>query len=200
MENFIVALKDTPIPTTLVLIGIVFLYLSIAGQSAGSIAVSPGQQGLAMGIGIVLLISGVTLHVMLGEQPPPQSPPSTSEPREKKTETTPPIGIIEFIKWAGGDCWEVYRGDARAADGCGSHKIALQTGIYTVKSITGAFEPFTITIQDGVTTTVPPPTPPVNPVHQCCEPSGRVCPSPLPLGYYCFCDATGIAGPGIVCR
>ena len=38
---------------------------------------------------------------------------------------------------------------------------------------------------------------------QCCDAFGRVLCSlkqPLPWGDYCFCDALGIGGPGIVCR
>jgi hypothetical protein len=41
MESAIAALKDTPIPTILVIAGIVFLLLAIAGQLAGRIAVPP---------------------------------------------------------------------------------------------------------------------------------------------------------------
>jgi hypothetical protein len=41
MEGVIKALKDTPIPTILVIAGIVFLLLAIAGQLAGRIAVAP---------------------------------------------------------------------------------------------------------------------------------------------------------------
>lgn len=40
MESVVAALKDMPIPTILVIAGIVFLLLPIAGQLAGRIAVA----------------------------------------------------------------------------------------------------------------------------------------------------------------
>jgi hypothetical protein len=44
MESIIGALKDTPIPTILVVAGIVFLVLAVAGQLAGRIVVVPERQ------------------------------------------------------------------------------------------------------------------------------------------------------------
>jgi hypothetical protein len=44
MDSVIATLKDTPVPTILVVAGIVFLLLSIAGQLAGRIAVPPERQ------------------------------------------------------------------------------------------------------------------------------------------------------------
>jgi hypothetical protein len=58
-------------------------------------------------------------------------------------------GTFEF-KWPGGDCWEIYRGQEKAAGGCGSSKRALQAGTYTVKpSSSGVFLPFTVTVKKG---------------------------------------------------
>jgi hypothetical protein len=64
MDSVLAALKDTPIPTLLVIAGIVFLLLSIAGQLAGRIAVPPERQRWAAVIGGILLISGVALYVV----------------------------------------------------------------------------------------------------------------------------------------
>jgi hypothetical protein len=44
MGGFLEALKDTPIPTILVVAGIAFLLLSVAGQLTGRIVVPPERQ------------------------------------------------------------------------------------------------------------------------------------------------------------
>jgi hypothetical protein len=64
INAFIAALKDTPIPTILVVAGIVFLLLSIAGQLAGRITVPPERQRQATIIGGLLVVVGVALHLV----------------------------------------------------------------------------------------------------------------------------------------
>jgi len=64
MESVIAALKDTPIPTILVVAGIVFLLLAIAGQLVGRIAVAPERQRWAALIGGGLLAIGLALHIV----------------------------------------------------------------------------------------------------------------------------------------
>ncbi len=64
MESILTELKSTPIPTILVVAGIAFLLLSIAGQLAGRIAVAPERQRWAAMIGGGLLAIGVALHVV----------------------------------------------------------------------------------------------------------------------------------------
>jgi hypothetical protein len=86
MESVMTALKDTPIPTILVIAGIAFLLLSIAGQLAGRIAVAPERQRWAAIIGGGLLAIGVTLHVVpqvrpTSPPPPPPPPPVSLGPQ-----------------------------------------------------------------------------------------------------------------------
>jgi hypothetical protein len=64
MESLLGALKDTPIPTIMVVAGVVFLLLSIAGQLAGRITVPPERQRQATIIGCLLVVVGVALHVV----------------------------------------------------------------------------------------------------------------------------------------
>jgi hypothetical protein len=96
MESVVAALKDTPIPTILVIAGIAFLLLSIAGQLAGRIAVAPERQRWAAVIGGVLLIAGIALYVVpqakvtLSEPTPPSQPPP-KEPSRQPSPTPSPI-------------------------------------------------------------------------------------------------------------
>jgi hypothetical protein len=82
MASALTALKDTPIPTILVIAGIVFLLLAIVGQLAGHIAVAPERQRWAAVIGGLLLVIGIVLHVLpqltsRGVEEVPTSRPST---------------------------------------------------------------------------------------------------------------------------
>jgi hypothetical protein len=88
MESVFAALKETPIPTILVIAGIAFLLLSIAGQLIGHITVPPERQRLAAIMGGVLLIAGIALHVI------PQVWPSASGGRNVpiSRSATPPAG------------------------------------------------------------------------------------------------------------
>jgi hypothetical protein len=53
MDTILTALKETPIPTIMVVAGIVFLLLSIAGQLAGRVTVPPERQRQATIMGYV---------------------------------------------------------------------------------------------------------------------------------------------------
>jgi hypothetical protein len=89
MESVLAALKDTPIPTILVIAGIVFLLLSVVGQLAGRITVPPERQRQAAIIGCLLVVVGVALHVA----PPlkiPSKPPEYPTPPPPKPAPEPP--------------------------------------------------------------------------------------------------------------
>jgi hypothetical protein len=100
-EGILKALQGTPIPTILVVAGIVFLLLSIAGQLAGRIVVPPERQRQAAIIGGLLLVVGVALNIAppqwlpskpsndSGVQPSHDTEPSSSG---QKTEIKPPPG------------------------------------------------------------------------------------------------------------
>jgi hypothetical protein len=101
MESVLAALKDTPIPTIMVVAGIVFLLLSIAGQLAGRITVPPEQRRQATIIGCLLVVVGVALHVVppmlnrpkLPEAPPPTTPQPAPTVEQPPQPSTPPPGI-----------------------------------------------------------------------------------------------------------
>jgi hypothetical protein len=107
MESVIKALKDTPIPTILVVGGMAFLLLAIAGQLAGRIVVAPERQRWAALIGGGLLTIGLALHIVPLLQstvidpqvkdvpaPEPPKPPAQEPPKPpaKPPETPPALG------------------------------------------------------------------------------------------------------------
>lgn len=71
MEDIITALQNTPVPTILVVGGLVFLFLAVVGQFVGEITVPKERQIWAGLVGFLLLFSGVALYVV---------PPSPSVP------------------------------------------------------------------------------------------------------------------------
>ena len=66
MDSIILLLKETPIPTILVVSGIVFLFLALAGQIAGKLEVSPARQKWAAATGAVFLGVGLLLYLAPG--------------------------------------------------------------------------------------------------------------------------------------
>jgi hypothetical protein len=89
MESVLAALKDMPIPTILVIAGIAFLLLSIAGQLAGRIAVAPERQRRAALIGGGLLAIGLALHIVPQLRLKATSPPTGGVPTSERP--TPPV-------------------------------------------------------------------------------------------------------------
>lgn len=59
--DLIGTISETPLPTILVLAGLFFLLLSVAGRLGAMIVVSPRRQALAALIGAVLLVAGTAL-------------------------------------------------------------------------------------------------------------------------------------------
>ena len=86
MESVLAALKETPIPTILVVAGIVFLLLSMVGQLVGHVTVPPERQRWAAVTGGALLIVGIGLHVM--PQVWPSAPGIRNDPISRSS--TPP--------------------------------------------------------------------------------------------------------------
>jgi hypothetical protein len=66
MDSIISLLKDTPIPTILVLSGVVFLFLALAGQIAGKLEVPPARQKWAAAVGAIFLGAGLLLYLAPG--------------------------------------------------------------------------------------------------------------------------------------
>ncbi|CAJ7135601.1 Uncharacterised protein [Burkholderia pseudomallei] len=62
MDSVLNALKDTPVPTILVVAGVFFLLLSVVDKLAGRINVAPDLRKRATLIGLCLLVAGIGLQ------------------------------------------------------------------------------------------------------------------------------------------
>lgn len=99
MDSIIGLLKDTPIPTILVVSGIVFLFLALAGSVAGKLEMPPARQKWSAVASLVLLISGLLLYILpAGPEGAAASPSSTPLPQAASQPIAPtavPAGAQE---------------------------------------------------------------------------------------------------------
>lgn len=95
MDDLLGAIKGTPLPTVLVVAGIVFWVLAIAGSIAGKIRVRPGRQRAAELVGTVLIVLGLLLYVAPIKQ---QRPSSTLVNAPTKTDTEDNKPFVDSVK------------------------------------------------------------------------------------------------------
>lgn len=87
METIIAAIQNTPIPTILILAGLLFLLLGFVTKLGGIIEVSPEQKRLAFPIGLLVLAIGLMLHFIpaddhnIPEQHTKPAPDSANAPK-----------------------------------------------------------------------------------------------------------------------
>ncbi len=119
MDSIISLLKDTPIPTILVLSGIVFLFLALAGQIAGKLEIPPTRQKWAAAAGAVFLGAGLLLYLAPGlprfeaAQASPQQTPippvmqaSNTEGNTQAPSAQPAASAAPLALGEGGACLE----------------------------------------------------------------------------------------------
>jgi hypothetical protein len=94
MDDLFGAIKDTPLPTVLVVAGIVFWILAVAGSIAGKIRVRPGRQRAAGIIGTVLIVLGLVLYVA----PIKQRPRSTRADAPTKTDSESNKPFVDSVQ------------------------------------------------------------------------------------------------------
>ena len=104
MSDFLSALSNTPLPTILVVAGIMFWILAIAGSLAGKITVEPAKQKTAGLVGSAFIVVGLVLFFAPGPYPggekataktpqtkeSPPAQPTGPAPPEKKAELPSP--------------------------------------------------------------------------------------------------------------
>ncbi len=84
MEDIFIEIVKTPLPTILVISGILFLFLAVVEKFGARIVVNPQKQRLAGLLGAILLVGGVALYVL--QAPSTPTPASTSIPTSASTE------------------------------------------------------------------------------------------------------------------
>lgn len=77
--EYLLLIKDTPVPTLLIVAGIVFLFLSIVPKIGDRINVSSKNQKSSMIIGVVLLLLGIGLYLLPADDPPTPITASSTE-------------------------------------------------------------------------------------------------------------------------
>jgi basic membrane protein A and related proteins len=88
LGDYLKLLGGTSLPTILVVAGILFLLLSVIQQAGTIVVKDPKKEGLAIFIGIVLLVSGVVLYLIPLVQPITSTPTQTvSIPAQSETKT-----------------------------------------------------------------------------------------------------------------
>lgn len=135
MNDLVQALQATPLPTILVIAGIFFLFLSIAGGLAGKINIPPNRQKQASIFGGILLVCGLAIHLtpintnraITGAAPDENTARvQPAKPDESLAETSfkdwPVIGEDAFISsasdwWTGEYADEFLNGTARIVSG-----------------------------------------------------------------------------------
>jgi hypothetical protein len=95
MDSILALLKDTPIPTILVLSGVVFLFLALAGQIAGKLEVPPARQKWAAAAGVVFLGAGLLLYLAPGLPRVSQAEDSPSQIPAAATQSTSSSGLAQ---------------------------------------------------------------------------------------------------------
>jgi hypothetical protein len=99
MNDVFGAIKDTPLPTILVLAGIVFWLLAIAGSLAGKITVQPGQQRTASLVGTVLIVLGLALYFAPAHDPQSETPiPKSADAKPQLTAAPKPGPAADSMK------------------------------------------------------------------------------------------------------
>lgn len=80
MESIVTTIKDTPLPTILIMAGVIFLLLSVATEIRGIIKLDEKHRPMARLFGLLLLIIGLTLYFIPSPSPPI---PADSKSNEK---------------------------------------------------------------------------------------------------------------------
>ncbi len=100
MDKIIGAFADTPIPTILVVAGILFLLLSVAEKVSGHLTIPEARKKQALGLGVVLLSVGVFLSVSTAEDP---TSLASSDLPSSKVQSLSDVAAIDWEEatWSG---------------------------------------------------------------------------------------------------
>jgi hypothetical protein len=96
MVEILKTLKDTPLPSILVIGGIVFLLLSFVRKVGSNIELEPAKTWVVGIIGIILLCSGVGLYLIPAVQIPLAIAPTQTPVVEAATQAIEPTTFIQL--------------------------------------------------------------------------------------------------------
>jgi hypothetical protein len=91
IEDYLELLRDTPLPSILVIGGIAFLLLSVLQRAGTSIETKPGRERFAVFTGVVLLLGGIGLYLVPPTQQPPVTPTAIAQQGEQQPTTVLPV-------------------------------------------------------------------------------------------------------------
>ncbi len=99
MIELLKTLRDTPVPSILVIGGIVFLLLAFVRKAGTAIEPEPSQRGWTILTGVILLLSGVSLYLVPPAQPVTTPTPTVLDiPTSASTSTSLPATAIPQIQ------------------------------------------------------------------------------------------------------
>ena len=94
MLEILKTLKDTPLPSILVIGGILFLLLSFVRKVGSSVELEPEKKGLVGFIGFILLCAGIGLYIIPAAQTPMTSVPTQTAMVEPPAQVIQPTANI----------------------------------------------------------------------------------------------------------
>jgi hypothetical protein len=98
--NTIEALQRTPLPTLLIILGSVLLFLAFVRRIEATIDMPPGRQAWAGLVGVLLLIAGIVVSLpvrpgpLSSKEPQRETRPGSHEPTPPSEATPPPGGPL----------------------------------------------------------------------------------------------------------
>jgi hypothetical protein len=89
MKELVETLAKTPLPTILVVAGIIFLFLAIGGQLGARFSTAQLKPVYASALGLILLATGIVLQVVQAKSGSSEKAADTAEKSENATQASP---------------------------------------------------------------------------------------------------------------
>ncbi len=111
MKDLIDAVAKTPLPTILVIAGVVFLFLAVGGQLGARFSTKGLQRAYAAGLGLFLLAVGIFLQLGASKETPAEPKPAKSEQSATPAPTATPSGPPGYALRGALQVGQVFRSD-----------------------------------------------------------------------------------------
>ena len=147
MAEIFKILKDTPIPSILVVGGILFLLLSFVRKVGSSIELEPTKTWLVAIIGVILLCSGIALSLIPAFQASLVATPTQTPLNEIATQASQPNSTIPTTVSSTPTPISIETITLLGNSNEGKLFTANQSGMYILKYIDGAYSTFPVSNQ-----------------------------------------------------